>query len=72
VNEQEGRPALKIVSGSPTPEELAALMAVVAAAAGDGDEPVPGVRRGVWNDPLRQHRPPLVPGPNAWRASAFR
>lgn len=63
------RPALRVVSGSPTPEELAALTAVVTAAAGDTAEPVERVRRGGWNDPSAQHRRPLIPGPNAWRAS---
>jgi hypothetical protein len=65
-------PALRVVSGSPTPEELAVVTALVAAAANrDGEEPAPRVRRGGWNDPARAHRRPLIPGPNAWRASAW-
>jgi Acyl-CoA carboxylase epsilon subunit len=66
------RPALRVVSGSPTPEELAVLTALVAAAGvGGSDEPAPRVRRGGWNDPSATHRRALIPGPNAWRASAW-
>jgi hypothetical protein len=64
-------PALRVVSGSPTPEELAVVTALVAAAAtGGGNEPAPRALRGGWSDPARRLRRPLVPGPNAWRASA--
>jgi Acyl-CoA carboxylase epsilon subunit len=62
-------PALRIVSGTPSPEELAALAAVIAAASGGEDQPRARVRRGGWNDPAAQHRPQLIPGPNAWRSS---
>ena len=61
---------LRIVRGEPTPEEIAAVLAVVAAASSDAPEPVQRVRRGGWNDPAGMHRRPLLPGPNAWRASA--
>jgi len=44
------------------------LTAVVAAAASGDDEPAPRVRRGSWSDPAAQFRPPLLPGPNGWRA----
>jgi hypothetical protein len=69
VSDAPVAPALRIVSGSPTAEELAALTAVVSAVGGGDDEPAPRVRRGGWNDPAAQFRPPLTPGPNAWRAS---
>jgi poly(3-hydroxybutyrate) depolymerase len=59
------------VRGEPTAEELAALAAVVAVAAAAPSEPVERVRRGGWNDPAHQHRRPLLPGPNAWRASTW-
>lgn len=65
------RPALRVVKGEPTPEELAAVTALMAAAGGDDAVPAPRVRRGSWNDPARMHRRPLLPGPNGWRASAF-
>ena len=65
-------PALRVVSGSPTPEELAVVTALVAAAAKAREAPLtPGVRRGGWNDRARQQRRALVPGPNAWRSSAW-
>ncbi len=67
--EKTARPALTIVSGSPTPEELAALTAVVTAAGGNGSEPAERVHRGGWNDPARGHRRELIPGPNGWRAA---
>jgi hypothetical protein len=69
-NDSDG-PALRIVSGSPTPEELAALTAVVAAASGGETAPVERGRRGGWSDPASRRRPQLIPGPNAWRASAW-
>jgi acyl-CoA carboxylase epsilon subunit len=62
------RPLLRVVSGLPTPEELAVVTALVAAASGGEDEPAPRVRRGSWSDPAAQFRRPLVPGPNGWRA----
>jgi hypothetical protein len=62
---------LRIVRGTPTAEELAALAALVAVAGSAAPEPVERVRRGGWNDPALQHRRPPLPGPNAWRASAW-
>jgi hypothetical protein len=70
-NTEGDRPALRVVSGSPTAEELAALTAVVAAASGGAAEPAERVRRGGWNDPCALHRRQLVPGPNAWRSAAW-
>ena len=64
------RPLLTVVRGEPTPEQLAALIAVVSARAGaaSGDEG-PAPARPLWNRP--QLRTPLTPGPGAWRASAL-
>ena len=63
---------LRVVKGEPTPEELAALVAVVAArnaaAAVSGDKPKP---RSQWGHPIRQHRGPHRFGPGQWRASAW-
>lgn len=62
---------MRIVRGEPTPEELAALTAIVSAA-GAGSEPaadeVP--RRGRWNDPAYAHRQLWPVGPGGWRAGA--
>jgi len=63
-----GQPLLRVVRGNPSPEELAALIAVVSARGAAVEEPTP--RRSLWGRPaLRQ---PLSPGPGAWRASALR
>jgi hypothetical protein len=55
------------VKGSPTPEELAAVVAVLASrpAAPAAEEPA---ERSRWNDPASLMRQPLHPGPGAWRA----
>ncbi|WP_344024831.1 acyl-CoA carboxylase epsilon subunit [Streptomyces luteireticuli] len=65
---------IKVVRGNPTPEELAAALAVVqaraaarAAAAGPGDEAL----RPEWASPARRARNARAhaPGPRAWRTS---
>jgi hypothetical protein len=63
------RPLLTVVRGEPTPEQLAALIAVVAARASAAapDEPPP--QRSLWSRPVL--RAPLHPGLGAWRASAL-
>ncbi|WP_217551169.1 acyl-CoA carboxylase epsilon subunit [Streptomyces sp. GbtcB6] len=60
---------IKVIRGNPTPEELAAALAVVraraaAAAAAPSDTPPPG---NAWSDPGRiaQRRVPH-PSPSAW------
>jgi hypothetical protein len=63
-------PPLRLVRGSATPEELAALVAVLAAA-GAGADPRPPAPASSWADRARLARPPLSPGPDGWRASAF-
>ena len=63
------RPVLRIVRGEPSDEELAALLAVVAARSGVIAEPEPEVHS-AWRDRAALLRKPLHPGPGAWRASA--
>ncbi len=65
----ETPPLLRVVSGDPTPEELAALVAVVAAAGASGtpDAPTP---RSEWSARHRLVRVPHRHGAGAWRASA--
>lgn len=61
-------PALSVVKGSPTPEELAALTAVVLSL-GQGEPAAPekpGVRHWVRRQQLRLAP---KPGPDAWRRS---
>jgi hypothetical protein len=66
------RPVLRIVRGDPSPEEVAALTAVLAAASGGGaPEPDPGPAS-AWVEREALVRRPLTPGPNAWRMSNWR
>lgn len=62
------RPLLSIVRGEPTLEQLAALIAVVSARAGAGEDAEPP-RPSLWATP--RLRTPLVRGPGAWRASGL-
>ena len=65
----DDRPALRIVRGHPTPEDLAVITALVAAAETTTAAPPerrPG--RGQWTDPRMMVRKQLHPGPGAWRA----
>jgi hypothetical protein len=72
AEEVPARPLLRIVRGEPTPEELAALTAVLAAASGGEAEPEPERPRSLWADRTSLVRRPLVPGRGAWKASARR
>ncbi|MFF9114512.1 acyl-CoA carboxylase epsilon subunit [Streptomyces massasporeus] len=60
---------IKVVRGNPTPEELAAALAVVRARAAAAAAAPPGAlaSRDSWSDPSRiaAHRLPQ-PGPAAW------
>jgi len=68
-----GEPALRVVRGDATPEEVAALVAVLMARSGQGG----AARRprasalGAWSDRSRLIRRPLHPGPGAWRRSGL-
>ncbi len=69
VEPVETTPLLRIVKGDPTPEELGALVAVVAALGGPA---APATRRTpVWNAPARMQRRVLRQGPGAWRSSGL-
>jgi len=63
-------PLLKIVKGDPSPEEIAALVAVLAAV-GSAAGPVAVQPRLEWNAPHRLLRPPHQPGPAGWRTSGL-
>ncbi|HYT11113.1 MAG TPA: acyl-CoA carboxylase subunit epsilon [Mycobacteriales bacterium] len=63
-------PFLQVVRGEPTPGELAALVAVLAAWAGAAGRPAPRPRS-AWADPAARLRRPLRPGPDAWRRSVL-
>ena len=66
-------PVLRVIHGDATPEEIAAVVAVLlarsaaAAASASPIAPAPSA----WADRSRQLRRPLFPGPDAWRRSAL-
>ncbi|MEV0233293.1 acyl-CoA carboxylase subunit epsilon [Nonomuraea sp. NPDC050786] len=64
---------LRIIRGDATPEEIAALVAVLAARRASRTEPEksPVTRRQTWRNPARGMRKPVVPGKSAWRMSAL-
>jgi hypothetical protein len=67
------RPPLRLVRGTATPEELAALVAVLSAASADSAGGTATGRRppSGWASPAQGLRRPLAPGQGAWRASAL-
>ena len=72
---EQAPPLLRVVRGDPSPEELAALVTVLAArsaaARAAAAAAAPPARRSMWASRSRLVRPPLAAGPGAWRASAF-
>ena len=56
------------VAGNPTPEELAAVVAVLSAASSAAPAPEPP-STSRWNDRTALLRRPLPVGPDAWRAA---
>lgn len=56
------------VTGSPTPEELAAVLAVLTSAGTAVEEPEQAPVS-LWNDRGALLRQPVHPGPGAWRAT---
>jgi hypothetical protein len=64
------QPVLRIVRGDATPEEVAALVAVVAAMSGPSAPPRPEPHRS-WADPARRVRGDHHHGAGAWRASGL-
>jgi len=66
---EERRALFRVVRGTPTDAELAALTVVLlAAAASPADAPPP--EPSAWNDRAALMRRPLPVGPGAWRTSA--
>ncbi|MBE7323417.1 acyl-CoA carboxylase subunit epsilon [Nocardioides sp. Y6] len=62
-------PALRIITPDATPEEIAALVAVVSAMGGQA--PAPKRPRSQWSAPERSARRTLPHGLGGWRASAM-
>jgi len=63
------RPLLTVLRGAPTPEQLAALIAVVSSRAAAASEDAAPPAGSLWARPAL--RTPLSPAPGAWRASAL-
>jgi hypothetical protein len=61
---------LRVIRGDATPEEIAALVAVLMSRPG-GDESPAREAPSAWSDKSRLLRRPLQPGPGAWRSSAL-
>ncbi|MFC6079832.1 acyl-CoA carboxylase subunit epsilon [Sphaerisporangium aureirubrum] len=62
-------PFVKVVHGNPTPEELAALVAVLTMLDTPPD-PDPHPPTSTWSDPTHSTRRPL-PSPGTWRSSGW-
>lgn len=62
----DDKPVLRVVNPDATPEEIAAVVAVLSALGGEA--PAPKKRRSEWASPARQLRGPL---PASWRASGL-
>ena len=66
----EAAPAQRIeVLGDATPEQVAALVAVLSGIGGEDEAPAGPVSQ--WSSPARLVRAPLHPAPGGWRASAL-
>ncbi|MEO6471628.1 MAG: acyl-CoA carboxylase subunit epsilon [Aeromicrobium sp.] len=74
VETQVAKPILRVVKGDLSPEELAALVAVIsvrnaaAANAATRSKPAP---RSAWGHPATMARTPHRVGPGVWRQSAL-
>ncbi|MDQ4055694.1 MAG: acyl-CoA carboxylase subunit epsilon [Actinomycetota bacterium] len=66
---ESDRPLLRVVNGDATPEEIAALVAVLASLGG-GDAPAPR-RTPEWSAHHRKLRTTLPHGPGGWRSSGL-
>jgi hypothetical protein len=67
--DEQQRPVLRVIKGDATPEEIAALVAVVAALGSDGAPPAR--RTPEWSAHHRTVRRTLPHGPGGWRSSAL-
>ena len=67
--ESDPAPLLRIVTPDTTPEEVAAIVAVLSALGG-GEASAPR-RTPEWNRPARLTRSTHRPGPGAWRGSGL-
>jgi len=69
-DQPSARPLLRVVRGDATPEEIAALVAVLMTARPTEEAPAEPARS-AWSDRSARMRRPLQPGPGGWRRSAL-
>jgi len=69
AEDKPAQPALRVVNADATPEEVAAIVAVLSAMSGGEAPPAP--RRPQWSHPGRMHRQPVAHGVGGWRASGL-
>ena len=69
VSDSEQQPVLRVLTPDTTPEEVAAIVAVLSAMGGS-EAPAPR-RTPEWNRPARLTRDTHRHGPGAWRASGL-
>ncbi len=67
--DDHARPLLRVVRGDATPEEIAALVAVVSATG--AARPAEPPKFSLWSRKSRSTRPMLRPGFGAWRGSVL-
>jgi hypothetical protein len=70
ADNETGKPLLRVISGDPTPEELATIIAIVSARA-SASAPREPRTLSLWASKGRQTRPSVRPGFGAWRASSM-
>ncbi|MEY4971979.1 MAG: hypothetical protein RLZZ404_905 [Actinomycetota bacterium] len=64
--------SIRVVSGAPSPEELATVIAVLEAAHAEEEATATGYERPLkssWSRNVAQLRHPIVPGPGQWRGA---
>lgn len=66
---QPDPPVLRVLSGEPSPEDLAVITAILSAAGSTNADTTDQPPR-TWAAYWRQVRPTMRPGPGAWRASS--
>ncbi|HZO66813.1 MAG TPA: acyl-CoA carboxylase subunit epsilon [Kribbellaceae bacterium] len=71
MSDKEQEAVVRVVKGDPTPEELAALIAVITARVAAAETEPATERASDWASYWRNVRRPLQHGPGRWRASAF-
>jgi hypothetical protein len=68
---EERRALFRVVRGTPSDAELAALTVVLAGAALSPEPAAPTRPASAWAAPAALMRRPLQPGPGAWRTSTW-